>query len=57
MTGMSSNIHWKHSPWFSASTFEAFRAGRFIIVDLLSRIASSQPHRASAALAKKFAIS
>jgi adenosylcobinamide amidohydrolase len=39
MTGMSSSIPWKHSPWFSASTFEAFRAGRFIIVDLLS------PHR------------
>jgi adenosylcobinamide amidohydrolase len=36
---MSSTVQWKHSPWFSASTFEAFRVGRFIVVDLLS------PHR------------
>jgi adenosylcobinamide amidohydrolase len=36
---MSSTVHWKRSPWVSASTFEAFRAGRFIVVDLLS------PHR------------
>lgn len=30
---------WKQSPWVSASTFEAFRFGRFIVVDLLT------PHR------------
>ena len=36
---MSSTAHWKRSPWFSASTFEAFRSGRFIVVDLLC------PHR------------
>jgi len=36
---MSSTAHWKRSPWFSASTFEAFRSGRFIVIDLLS------PHR------------
>jgi adenosylcobinamide amidohydrolase len=36
---MSSTVPWKRSAWFSASTFEAFRFGRFIVVDLLS------PHR------------
>jgi adenosylcobinamide amidohydrolase len=36
---MSSTVPWKRSPWFSASTFEAFRSGRFIVVDLLL------PHR------------
>jgi adenosylcobinamide amidohydrolase len=36
---MSPKIPWQRSPWFSASTFEAFRSGRFIVVDLLS------PHR------------
>jgi adenosylcobinamide amidohydrolase len=36
---MSSTAPWKHSSWVSASTFEAFRFGRFIVVDLLA------PHR------------
>jgi adenosylcobinamide amidohydrolase len=36
---MSSTVPWKRSPWFSAPTFEAFRFGRFIVVDLLL------PHR------------
>ena len=36
---MSSNAAWRRSPWFSAPTFEVFRSGRFIVVDLLS------PHR------------
>jgi adenosylcobinamide amidohydrolase len=39
MSGVSSSVPWQRSPWFSGSTFEAFRSGRFIIVDLLS------PHR------------
>ena len=33
---MSSSTAWKQSPWFSAQGFEAFRPGRFIVVDLLS---------------------
>ena len=36
---MSSKAVWKRSPWFGAPTFEAFRLGRFIVVELLS------PHR------------
>ena len=34
-----SSPSWKQSPWVSASTFEACRFGRFIVVDLLT------PHR------------
>lgn len=36
---MSSSISWNQSPWLSASTFEAFRFGRFIVVNLM------HPHR------------
>ena len=36
---MSATPQWKRAPWFSAPTFDVFRHGRFIVVDLLV------PHR------------
>src|SRR5688572_3219385 len=37
--GMTSTAPWSASPWLSASTFRAFRVGRFIVVELV------EPHR------------
>jgi len=36
---MTSTAPWSASPWLSASTFRAFRVGRFIVVELV------EPHR------------
>ena len=43
---MTAHAPWNRSPWLSAPTFQAFRFGRFIVVDLLSphRVISTSSH-------------